>query len=114
MPFREYAGVLVAMICVLAYIGVGFTQVGLHAFFGLRIPFEDSWASAMLSLSSAALGYLIGKQNIGVGSNVVGQEQIFAAASNAVATQINRDAAALPTPPTARPIPSPEAKQPNK
>lgn len=60
--WRDAAGVLVASIVVLAYVGVGFVVVLVQVLFGVTATFPESWNSAMLSLASAALGYLIAKK----------------------------------------------------
>lgn len=58
---REWAGVFIASVVVIAYVGIGFASVLVFLFTGTEIKFPDDWKSAMLSLASAAMGYLIGK-----------------------------------------------------
>jgi hypothetical protein len=60
--FREFAGVLTAFLVVLSYVGIGYATALVQAIFGVSLALPDDWRSAMLSLASAALGYLIGKQ----------------------------------------------------
>jgi len=60
--FREFAGVLTAFLVVLSYVGIGYATAIVQAIFGISLALPDDWRSAMLSLASAALGYLIGKQ----------------------------------------------------
>lgn len=60
--FREYAGTLTAFIICISYIAIGFVQIAVSVFHGASITIPGDWMSAMLSLASAALGYLIGKQ----------------------------------------------------
>lgn len=61
-PAREYAGVLIASIVVISYIAIGFSAMFSQIVFGVEVKQPEDWRSAMLSLASAALGYLIGKQ----------------------------------------------------
>lgn len=61
-PAREYAGVLTAFIVVIAYVGIGFSTMMAQLIFGVEVSLPEDWRSAMLSLASAALGYLIGKK----------------------------------------------------
>lgn len=60
--FKEYAGVMTAFLVVLAYVGIGFVQTAVTVTTGTSVSLPGDWMAAMLSLSSAALGYLIGKQ----------------------------------------------------
>lgn len=60
-PFREYAGVLVAFLVVIAFVVIGYAQMSANIFLGIDIDAPSDWMAAMLSLASAALGYLIGK-----------------------------------------------------
>lgn len=60
--FRESAGVLTAFLVVLAYVGIGFVQTAAVVFLGQAVQMPPDWMAAMLSLASAALGFLIGKQ----------------------------------------------------
>jgi len=64
---KEWAGVFIACIVVAAYIGIGFVTVVATVLFGVDGKFPPDWSSAMLSLASAALGFLIGKQGTGTG-----------------------------------------------
>lgn len=59
--FREYAGVLTAFLVVMSYVGIGYATSIYQGLFGTPLQLPDDWSAAMLSLSSAALGYLIGK-----------------------------------------------------
>ena len=61
-PFREYAGAMVAVMIVLSYVVSGFVIVICGVLLGVDVKFPGDWNAAMLSLSSASLGYLIGKQ----------------------------------------------------
>lgn len=67
--FREYAGTLTAVVIVIAFIGIGFVQVGVVVWRGTPVTVPGDWMAAMLSLASAALGYLIGKQSTGAPIN---------------------------------------------
>lgn len=60
-PFREWAGVLCAFIVVMAFTSLGFVQMFIQVTTGAIIVSPADWNAAMLSLASAALGYLIGK-----------------------------------------------------
>lgn len=60
---KEGVGVLVAAVVVFAYIGIGFVQVGTLVTMGSEVKMPPDWMAAMLSLASAALGFLIGKQS---------------------------------------------------
>lgn len=60
--FKEYAGVLTAFLVVLSYVGIGFVQTAVVVTTGGDVKLPPDWMAAMLSLASAALGYLIGKQ----------------------------------------------------
>ena len=68
-PFREYAGVLCAFVVVTAFIATGFLQMASEAVFGIKVTAPPDWSAAMLSLASAALGFLIGKQSTGPTAN---------------------------------------------
>jgi hypothetical protein len=61
-PFREYAGVMTAFMVVLAYVTIGFVSM-ISGLLGLGpVSAPADWSAAMLSLASAAMGFLIGKQ----------------------------------------------------
>lgn len=59
--FREYSATLIAVIVVIAYVIVGFLQMGIALYRGVAISIPGEWNAAMLSLSSTALGFLFGK-----------------------------------------------------
>jgi hypothetical protein len=61
--FREYAGVLTAFIVVMAFVAIGFVTMAITLFSGKSVPVPGDWMAAMLSLASAAIGFLIGKQS---------------------------------------------------
>lgn len=63
--FREYAGALVAFIVVMAFVAIGFVSMAITVFNDKTIAVPGDWMAAMLSLASAALGFLIGKQTTG-------------------------------------------------
>jgi hypothetical protein len=63
LHFREYAGVMTAFFVVMAYVGIGFVQVAAVLTHGSAVELPGDWMAAMLSLASAALGFLIGKQS---------------------------------------------------
>jgi hypothetical protein len=46
---------------VVAYVTIGFLQMGMSIWRGVAITIPGEWNAAMLSLSSTALGYLFGK-----------------------------------------------------
>ena len=56
---RDYTGILVCAIIVIASIGVGFVQVGIKVFFGVEVTFDPSWLANLSSMASMALGALI-------------------------------------------------------
>lgn len=58
---REGAGITAAFITVMAFIVVGFAQMLAIVLWGLDVKAPDAWFSGLLSLSSACMGYLIGK-----------------------------------------------------
>lgn len=62
LHFREYAGVLTAFVVVLSYVGIGFVQTAVVVGASQSLEMPKDWMAAMLSLASAALGFLIGKQ----------------------------------------------------
>ncbi len=92
--FREYAGTLVATIIVVSFIAIGFVQIGVVVFHGSSVSIPGDWMAAMLSLASAALGFLIGKQSTGP---VNPQQQVGvtipAGANVTTATTVKTDAA---------------------
>lgn len=61
--FREYAGVLAAYSVVMAFVAIGFVDMLSQAFLQETITAAPDWNAAMLSLASAALGFLIGKRD---------------------------------------------------
>lgn len=73
--FREKAGVIVAAVIIIAFIAVGFVQVAASWFTGRPISVPGDWMAAMLSLASAALGFLIGKQSSQPGPGEVAHVQ---------------------------------------
>ena len=62
LHFREYAGVLTAFLVVISYVGIGFVQTAVVVTTATPLEMPKDWMAAMLSLASAALGFLIGKQ----------------------------------------------------
>lgn len=60
--FREYAGALCAFIIVMAFVAIGFVVMAIVVTTGTSVTVPGDWMAAMLSLASAALGFLIGKQ----------------------------------------------------
>lgn len=62
---RERVGIYVAAFIVLAYTAVGFAHVTISMLNGPGVVFPNDWLASMLSLASAAMGYLIGKQTNG-------------------------------------------------
>jgi hypothetical protein len=67
---REKVGVHVAAFIVIAFVAIGFAYVAVYVLAGTKIEFPPDWNAAMLSLASAALGYLIGKQSTSPSSPV--------------------------------------------
>jgi hypothetical protein len=61
--YRETAGIITATICVISFIGIGFVQVAVFVVTGVAVTFPSDWQAAMLSVSSAALGFLVGSQS---------------------------------------------------
>lgn len=62
LPFKETAAAFTAFLVVLAFVAIGFLVMGAEALAGIKISAPGDWLAAMLSLASAALGFLIGKQ----------------------------------------------------
>lgn len=62
---RERVGIYIAAFIVVAYTAVGFVYVAIVMARGAGIVFPSDWLASMLSLASAAMGYLIGKQTNG-------------------------------------------------
>lgn len=60
---REWAGVVAALIAVVAFVNIGYALILIEVLTGLKVSPPEAWASGMISLSSAALGFLIGKQS---------------------------------------------------
>ena len=60
---REWAGVVAALIAVVAFVNIGYALILIEVFTGLKVSPPEAWESGMISLSSAALGFLIGKQS---------------------------------------------------
>lgn len=63
---REWAGVIAALIAVVAFVNVGYTLILIQVSTGQTIEPPEAWSSGMISLSSAALGFLIGKQSTAI------------------------------------------------
>lgn len=63
VAFKEGAGVLCAFIVVLSYVAMGFVQIAVEATLGVKVTVPGDWGAAMLSLASAALGFLVGKRD---------------------------------------------------
>ena len=62
LPFKETAATFTAFLVVLAFVAVGFLTMATEAFLGIKVAAPGDWLAAMLSLASAGLGFLIGKQ----------------------------------------------------
>lgn len=62
-PFKEGAGVLCAFLVVLAFVAIGFATMTCKVVLGIDVTVPGDWSAAMLSLASAALGFLIGKND---------------------------------------------------
>lgn len=60
---REWAGVIAALFAVTAFVNMGYTVILIEVFFDKKITVPEAWSSGLISLSSAALGFLIGKQS---------------------------------------------------
>jgi hypothetical protein len=60
--FREYAGVLLAFIIVIGFMMIGFLIMLSSIWMDKAVEAPPDWSAAMLSLASAGLGFLIGKQ----------------------------------------------------
>lgn len=65
---RERVGVLVAALAVICFIISGPAAMIATILQDKPMGFPDDWKSAMLSLASAAFGYLVGKQSTGSSS----------------------------------------------
>lgn len=66
---REWAGVIAALIAVVAFINYGYVLILIEVFFDKKVSANEAWSSGLISLSSAALGFLIGKQTTAVPSS---------------------------------------------
>lgn len=62
IPFKERAGVLTAFLVVISFVVIGFAQMAAFVVLGVEVKVPGDWSAAMLSLSSAALGFLIGQK----------------------------------------------------
>lgn len=62
---REIFGVYIAAFIVISYVAVGFVYVAIVLVKGQGIVFPSDWTASMLSLASAAFGFLVGKQMTG-------------------------------------------------
>jgi hypothetical protein len=60
---KDYAGILVCSLTVIAFISVGFVLMGAKIVFGLEVTPPGEWIAAMLSLASTALGFLAGQKS---------------------------------------------------
>jgi hypothetical protein len=68
--FREYAGTLISVIVIAAYLSIGFVQMAIATFIGTSLTVPADWNTTMQSLANIALGYLIGKQTVGSSQSV--------------------------------------------
>lgn len=59
---REWAAIIIASFIVIAFVVAGFVQALMSAIYGVTVSFGSDWFAAMLSLSSAAVGWLMGKR----------------------------------------------------
>ena len=84
--FKESAGVLCAFIVVMAFIAIGFLQMTGKVLFGVEVTMSEAWGAAMLSLASAALGFLIGKDTSNSPVSTTGQSPSDPAYVTPVAT----------------------------
>lgn len=96
--FKEGAGVLTAFLVVLSYVGIGFVQTAAVVFLGQEVKMPPDWMAAMLSLASAALGFLIGKQ---IGPDPATQQPTGAFLPPAGANPPAQATTPLPPPPAA-------------
>jgi hypothetical protein len=98
---KEWAAVIVASFVVIAFVVAGFTQAIFGAVYGTPIQFGSDWFAAMLSLSSAAVGWLMGKkQDNGPGA------QSTIDTNNVETVNVNSRTVAATPPPVARtPVP---------
>lgn len=103
---REWAGIVVASFIVIAFVIAGFVQALMTAVYGVTVSFGSDWFAAMLSLSSAAVGWLMGKRPTNEGnpgtSSVIDTQTV---------DSVNINTARPPTTQTARPA-APVATQP--
>ena len=61
--WRDAASVITAFIVVIAFICIGFIDLVAQAVFDkTHVQIDEGWMAAMLSLASAAFGYLVGKR----------------------------------------------------
>lgn len=67
--WRDAAGVFTAFIVVASFVAIGFIEMIAEIAFGIVINIDAGWMAAMLSLASAAFGFLIGKRS---GTRILG------------------------------------------
>ena len=67
--FREYAGTLISVIVIAAYLAIGFVVMAISTMIG-AVSVPADWNTTMQSLANIALGYLIGKQTVGSSQSV--------------------------------------------
>lgn len=61
--WRDAASVITAFIVVVSFIMIGFFDLIAQAIFNkTHVEIDEGWMAAMLSLASAAFGYLVGKR----------------------------------------------------
>ena len=82
---RDYAGILVCAIIVLASIAVGFVQVVIKVAFGADVTFDPSWMANLSAMASMALGALI-------------QQKVNSAATTSTPGAITRWSTSTPPP----------------
>lgn len=61
--FKENAGSFASLALVFAFAGIGYFKMLVDLYSGAKMDIPGDWMAAMLSLSSAGLGYLIGRHS---------------------------------------------------
>lgn len=64
VTFKDIAGSLVAFVVVVSYAAIGFAAMGAKVLLNVEVTPPEVWTSGLSSLASAALGYLIGRNDV--------------------------------------------------
>lgn len=98
-----------ASIVVLSYVGIGFVVAAAQAFLSVELKFPPDWSSAMLSIASAALGFILGRdKGPQTPSPTIGASVLSAATSAVESAAVGALSDVIQTAPVATP---PKVKQ---